>query len=114
MSIVSLSMVCCVFFISRRILRFYFFFESSLIPTLFLILGWGYQPERLQAGLYIMLYTVRASMPLFVIICLAIIRVGSDSLVEISYRGRTFVRSVVWFMLILGFLVKLPVFLVHG
>lgn len=30
---------------------FYLFFERRLVPTLFLILGWGYQPERLQANL---------------------------------------------------------------
>ena len=45
-------MLYCTF---RRIslLSFYIFFESRLIPTLFLILGWGYQPERVQAGIYL-------------------------------------------------------------
>jgi NADH-ubiquinone oxidoreductase chain 4 len=27
-------------------------------------MGWGYQPERLQAGLYMMLYTLFGSIPL--------------------------------------------------
>lgn len=49
-----------------RIFLFYLFFERSLIPTLFLILGWGYQPERLQAGLYLLFYTLLASLPLLV------------------------------------------------
>merc|ERR1712177_57858 len=39
-------------------------FERSLIPTLILILGWGYQPERIQAGVYILFYTLFASLPL--------------------------------------------------
>jgi len=43
---------------------FYLFFEGRLIPTLFLILGWGYQPERLQAGLYLLFYTLLASLPI--------------------------------------------------
>ena len=30
------------------------FFERRLIPTLFLILSWGYQPESLQAGIYLL------------------------------------------------------------
>ena len=30
---------------------FYVFFEIRLIPTLILIVGWGYQPERLQVGM---------------------------------------------------------------
>jgi NADH-ubiquinone oxidoreductase chain 4 len=32
-----------------NLFSFYLFFESSFIPTVFLIWGWGYQPERLQA-----------------------------------------------------------------
>jgi NADH-ubiquinone oxidoreductase chain 4 len=43
-----------------------YFFESRLIPTLFLILGWGYQPERVQAGIYLLFYTLLASLPLLV------------------------------------------------
>jgi NADH:ubiquinone oxidoreductase subunit 4 (subunit M) len=37
----------------RRIslLSFYIFFESRLIPTLFLLSDWGYQPEQVQAGI---------------------------------------------------------------
>jgi NADH-ubiquinone oxidoreductase chain 4 len=33
---------------------------------LFLILGWGYQPERVQAGIYLLFYTLFASLPLLV------------------------------------------------
>ena len=59
------TMLYCTF---RRIslLSFYIFFESRLIPTLFLILGWGYQPERVQAGIYLLFYTLLASLPLLV------------------------------------------------
>jgi NADH-ubiquinone oxidoreductase chain 4 len=45
---------------------FYLFFEISLIPTLILILGWGYQPERIQAGIYLLFYTLVASLPILV------------------------------------------------
>jgi NADH-ubiquinone oxidoreductase chain 4 len=45
---------------------FYLFFESSLIPTVFIILGWAYQPERLQAGIYLLFHTLLASLPLLV------------------------------------------------
>jgi NADH-ubiquinone oxidoreductase chain 4 len=31
---------------------------------LFLILGWGYQPERVQAGIYLLLYTLVAYLPM--------------------------------------------------
>lgn len=51
-------------FMRTRLFIFYLFFESSLIPTFFLILGWGYQPERVQAGIYLLFYTLFASLPL--------------------------------------------------
>ena len=51
-------------FFTSNIILFYILFEASLLPTLILILGWGYQPERLQAGVYLMIYTVTASLPL--------------------------------------------------
>lgn len=53
-------------FSSVNLFLFYVFFERSLIPTLLLILGWGYQPERLQAGLYLLFYTLLASLPLLI------------------------------------------------
>ncbi len=63
-----LNLILVVSFFCVDIVWFYVFFEASLVPTLFLILGWGYQPERLQAGMYIMLYTITASLPLLALI----------------------------------------------
>jgi NADH-ubiquinone oxidoreductase chain 4 len=37
-----------------------------LIPTLFFILGWGYQPEGVQAGVYLLFYAVLICLPLLV------------------------------------------------
>nr|YP_010222571.1 NADH dehydrogenase subunit 4 [Hippotiscus dorsalis]UCC46021.1 NADH dehydrogenase subunit 4 [Hippotiscus dorsalis] len=51
-------------FSSLNMFLFYLFFEISLIPTLFLIFGWGYQPERISAGYYLIFYTLFASLPL--------------------------------------------------
>lgn len=63
---VMLGLILIVAFRTSSILSFYIFFEASLIPTFLLVLGWGYQPERLQAGLYLLLYTITASLPLLV------------------------------------------------
>jgi NADH-ubiquinone oxidoreductase chain 4 len=56
-------MLYCTF---RRngLLSLYIFFESRLIPTLFLTFGCGYQPGRVQAGVYLLFYTLLASLPL--------------------------------------------------
>ena len=63
-----IMIICVLSFTVRRWMEFYFFFESSLIPTFWLILGWGYQPERLQAGVFMLMYTVCGSFPLLIIL----------------------------------------------
>lgn len=98
-------------FISFNIFLFYLFFERRLIPTLFLILGWGYQPERLQAGLYLLFYTLLASLPLLISI-LFIYRnyflINIYLLINFSFYNLFFYISIIF-----AFLVKIPMFLVH-
>lgn len=90
---------------------FYLFFESSLIPTLFLILGWGYQPERLQAGLYLLFYTLFASLPL--LIGLFYIFINEKTLRFIFLKNFNLTYFLFYFFLIFAFLVKMPIFFVH-
>ncbi|GLH16506.1 NADH-ubiquinone oxidoreductase chain 4, partial [Gryllus bimaculatus] len=40
--------------------------SGRLNPTLFLILGWGYQPDSVEAGFYLLFYTLLASLPLLI------------------------------------------------
>nr|YP_009239929.1 NADH dehydrogenase subunit 4 [Leptodius sanguineus]AMN14563.1 NADH dehydrogenase subunit 4 [Leptodius sanguineus] len=101
-------------FSSMDYLLFYISFEASLIPTLILILGWGYQPERIQAGVYMLFYTLAFSLPLL------------GSLIFFSYFSGSTVISLSspvdssgwvglfwYFATILAFLVKLPMYMVH-
>jgi len=109
-------LVSLVFFFCRRIFSFYFLIESSLIPILFLILCWGYQPERVQAGFLIIIYTVVASIPFLIRISYILIRYNSDNF-NCLLLNRGFgvgIDLVFWFFIILGFLVKLPVFILHS
>nr|APX39540.1 NADH dehydrogenase subunit 4 [Chrysolina haemoptera] len=53
-------------FSSLNLFIFYLFFEISLIPVLILILGWGYQPERVEAGIYLLFYTLFMSLPMMI------------------------------------------------
>lgn len=64
----GLNLVLLLTFRANNLFMFYVFFEGSLVPTLALILAWGYQPERLQAGMYMMIYTITASLPFLVLI----------------------------------------------
>jgi NADH:ubiquinone oxidoreductase subunit 4 (subunit M) len=62
--VVLLMIILFCTFSRINLFSFYLFFESSLIPTVFLILGWGYQPERLQAGIYLLFNTLLPSLPM--------------------------------------------------
>lgn len=62
--ILMLSYILVEAYLVSDLFRFYIFFEASLIPTFIIILSWGVQPERLQAGTYILIYMVTSSLPL--------------------------------------------------
>nr|YP_010946500.1 NADH dehydrogenase subunit 4 [Diploptera punctata]WGO57218.1 NADH dehydrogenase subunit 4 [Diploptera punctata] len=110
MIIILLLLLVCTFS-SMSFFTFYLFFESSLIPTLFLILGWGYQPERLQAGIYLLFYTLLASLPLLVGIMYLY---DSNNLIFFLMESTGELISFFFYMsMILAFLVKMPMFSVH-
>nr|YP_009749698.1 NADH dehydrogenase subunit 4 [Sinolapotamon patellifer]QII91832.1 NADH dehydrogenase subunit 4 [Sinolapotamon patellifer] len=108
-----LLMSLVVTFSSISYLIFYISFEMSLIPTLILILGWGYQPERIQAGIYMLFYTLTLSLPLLV--CLLNIYYSKGSLIMMSSLNMNESYMVnVWYMfVVLAFLVKLPMYMFH-
>lgn len=81
---------------------------------MFLILGWGYQPERLQAAFYLLMYTVCVSLPMLVVIVSLCVGAGSRSFYMKFDWGGWYNGSVLVMIVLLGaFLVKSPVFLVH-
>nr|AVN68041.1 NADH dehydrogenase subunit 4 [Ectobiidae sp. BB] len=105
-----LIMLYCTFS-SMSLFSFYLFFESSLIPTLFLILGWGYQPERLQAGIYLLFYTLLASLPMLVCIMYVYEYMGLVDFSLISVMNDC--NILIYLGMIIAFLVKMPMFMVH-
>lgn len=110
----SLNVIILLFFLicafsSLNFILFYVFFESSLIPTLFLILGWGYQPERIQAGFYLLFYTLFASLPIFLGLIHYYLSFGSLSIFLIFQVNRIIFFNIIIFV----FLVKIPIFVVH-
>jgi NADH-ubiquinone oxidoreductase chain 4 len=50
-------------------------------------MGWGYQPERLQAGLYMMLYTLFGSIPLLFGLIYMYSTTGTSSFSLLSLTG---------------------------
>lgn len=112
-SLLFLFLFLCFF--SSNGMMFYFFFECSLVPTFFLIMGWGFQPERLQASLYFIFYTLFASLPLLLIIIW--LRTSLGSLRFFSTFSLSVEKNLIFYFLsiflFLAFLVKLPMFLFH-
>nr|ABJ55880.1 NADH dehydrogenase subunit 4 [Sagaminopteron nigropunctatum] len=107
-----LGMFLTLCFSMSNMIMFYVFFECSLIPTLLLIIGWGYQPERLQAATYMMIYTVGASLPLFVML---IWRCLNSCSMNMTIHKMLLLDLPYMFVFIIygAFLVKLPMYSVH-
>lgn len=106
----SLLMILILCFSASSFILFYIWFEASLIPTAILIIVWGYQPERIQASIYLIIYTVTASLPL--LLSLVLIYSSSKHLyinINLTFNGST----ILWLLSIIAFIVKLPLFLVH-
>uniref|UniRef100_UPI0031F41D39 NADH dehydrogenase subunit 4 n=1 Tax=Loimia medusa TaxID=167822 RepID=UPI0031F41D39 len=111
--ITGLNLILLTTFSQMNIFIFYFSFEASLLPTLFLILGWGYQPERLQASFYLMIYTVAASLPLLISILLIFNINSSASFINFIWSPICSLPLLWWFFTLFAFLVKLPLYIVH-
>nr|AIU40743.1 NAD dehydrogenase subunit 4 [Ostrinia penitalis] len=94
-----------------NLFMFYLFFEGSLIPTLMLIIGWGYQPERIQAGMYLLFYTLFVSLPLLLGIFYLFFHVNSMMMYFLKFFN--FDLYLLYFCMLMAFLVKMPMYFVH-
>lgn len=98
-----------VFFLSDNILLSYISLEGTLIPTGLIILWWGGQPEKNQAVLYLLMYTVTLRVPLLMVVMFWGWSLGG---LRISLLGGGQQLPLVWVAL-LAFLVKTPMWGVH-
>lgn len=97
-------------FFSFNLIIFYFFFEAILFPIIIIIFNWGNQPERLQAGIYMLLYTLLGSLPLFVIMIMYREKTLNYFLLDWVTIDKV---GLLFLLIISGFLVKVPMFFVH-
>lgn len=115
LNFLSLSLFILIFLIfsfsTSDFLLFYILFEASLIPIFMLIMGWGYQPERLLASYYLLFYTLIASLPLLLSIFWLENSLGS--LVFYNLFMQDLKGNFLFWVLIVAFIVKIPVYLIH-
>nr|QVM79239.1 NADH dehydrogenase subunit 4 [Grammoptera ruficornis] len=96
-------------FSSLNLFVFYLFFEMSLIPTLILIVGWGYQPERIEAGIYLLFYTLLVSLPMMI----SIFFYYEFHFTLIFFMLDNMNNIFMYFCMNFVFFIKMPMFFVH-
>jgi NADH-ubiquinone oxidoreductase chain 4 len=113
--LLGLSGFLILAFMSKDLLGFYVFFEISLIPLIAILVGWGYQVERVQALFYLFVYTIIGSFPLLFIFLYFFLE---NSLVWVRFftqakGGWRFSQRYIMFFLCFRFFIKLPAFGLH-
>ena len=101
-------------FISDNLGLFYVFFELMLLPTLLLVARWGGERGR-DAALKFFLYTLMGSLPMLLgILALGYQAAGNGlGFAQLRNLPEELQLSLFW-LFALAFLVKLPVFPLHG
>jgi NADH-ubiquinone oxidoreductase chain 4 len=109
----------CIFILFFLLLRFstsnlliyYISFERTLIPIFLLIIGWGYQPERVTASYFLLFYTLAASLPLLLGILWVDFSGQTLDLNLLSFSS--FFNWILFFSIVTAFLVKIPIYIGH-
>uniref|UniRef100_A0AAU7VAN5 NADH-ubiquinone oxidoreductase chain 4 n=1 Tax=Stenopsocus longitudinalis TaxID=3074942 RepID=A0AAU7VAN5_9NEOP len=99
-------------FYTSNLFLFYLFFEGSLIPTFMIIMGWGYQSERLQASIYLLMYTLVCSLPLLLMIFYFYNESNYLSMI-LNLDKKIYINFVIFIFMYTAFMVKLPMFMLH-
>nr|YP_009735059.1 NADH dehydrogenase subunit 4 [Curruca curruca]QAY81705.1 NADH dehydrogenase subunit 4 [Curruca curruca] len=104
-------------FSASELMLFYIAFEATLIPTLILITRWGSQPERLNAGTYLLFYTLATSLPLLIAILHLHNQIGTlyFPLLKLSHptSPTSWTGMASSLALLLAFMVKAPLYGLH-
>uniref|UniRef100_A0AAU7VBD5 NADH-ubiquinone oxidoreductase chain 4 n=1 Tax=Malostenopsocus sp. HN TaxID=3074936 RepID=A0AAU7VBD5_9NEOP len=110
--LIMLLLFLILSFYTMNLFMFYLFFESSLIPTFMIIMGWGYQSERIQASIYLLMYTLICSLPLLMMIFYFYNESNYLSMI-LDLNKKIYMNFMIFFFLYLAFMVKLPMFMLH-
>nr|YP_001936588.1 NADH dehydrogenase subunit 4 [Hypochilus thorelli]ACA62651.1 NADH dehydrogenase subunit 4 [Hypochilus thorelli] len=106
-TMMTIFIILLLTFLAKNMIIFYLMFELVLIPTFSLIMKEGSQPEKMQASMYLLMYTVTASLPLL----LSLINLKSNA--DFIYLKYLTININYAPMMLLAFLVKMPMFFSH-
>lgn len=84
---IFLFIIIMLTFFSKNYFQFFILFEGCVIPTFFLIIGWGKGERREQASIFFLIYTLIFSLPflLFVILISSLKESLTITFFQISY-----------------------------
>nr|YP_009072497.1 NADH dehydrogenase subunit 4 [Oxyopes sertatus]AIP86901.1 NADH dehydrogenase subunit 4 [Oxyopes sertatus] len=106
-TIFPILLILILTFSTSNLISFYILFELVLIPTMMLILKMSKQQERLQASIYLMMYTITASLPLLINMILLKNNYSFNIMNIFLFK----LNMIIMFMM--AFLVKTPMFFTH-
>nr|QCF39646.1 NADH dehydrogenase subunit 4 [Glomeridesmus spelaeus]QCF39659.1 NADH dehydrogenase subunit 4 [Glomeridesmus spelaeus] len=113
MSILCLGLFLLLSFMFIDLMMFFICFESSLIPIFILVVGYGYQPERIQAGIYLIFYTMFGSFPLLLSLFSMYWKFLSWMMMYSFLMNNMMSNLLMILGSFLAFLVKLPMYMIH-
>ena len=87
-------------FKTKSLLLFFTCFEIRVLPITLIVYLYGYQPEKLQSSISLLMYTVVIRLPLLLFI------IVHDQLILIS-------SALMALPMTLSFIVKTPIYLLH-
>jgi NADH-ubiquinone oxidoreductase chain 4 len=105
-------------FLVKDLIFFYICFELSLLPIINIVFSFGYQPERLEASIYFLMYALIGSFPLLLKIIYYnkikrslflsyYFKLNSDIILYICPN------KIIIFFWFFSFIIKLPIFGFH-
>jgi len=78
-----------------------------------IVVGWGYQIERIKSRFYLLIYTLFASLPLLIFIIILINFYYSLSINFVNSCILLFINNTYVIIIFISFLVKFPMFFFH-
>nr|QLM01590.1 NADH dehydrogenase subunit 4 [Hirundo dimidiata] len=116
-TVVAVQPFILLAFSASELMLFYIAFEATLIPTLVLITRWGNQPERLNAGIYLLFYTLASSLPLLIAILHLHNQMGTlyFPMLKLSHptMSSSWTEMMSTLALLVAFMVKAPLYGLH-
>ena len=111
--LLALQAAVVLVFLADDLVLFYVAWEAVLIPMFFLIGGWGHEDRR-HAAMKFFVYTFTGSALMLVALLVVVFTTGNSSMSQMAAHPiATGTQTVVFWLLLAGFAVKVPIFPLH-